>query len=221
MYFNNKTNILIQKDYFHICHIENFIYLCNDKLSFTSIQIIMEEKELSYFRVKTECTVELPTGVLGKKKIEELILATSYTEAEMLVNEIISSLNRTQFGSVSYEIIKTKISDVLFNEILQQEETVKNFCCNFFEEDESTGVGLYNVKVMFITIDEKTAKEKKSTEDYYVPASSNADATNRIYQHLKKTMSDFVIRDTKFDKTEAIYWPLDVHKNKVAAFDLN
>ena len=29
----------------------------------------MEEKERSYFRVKTECTVELPNGALGKKKI--------------------------------------------------------------------------------------------------------------------------------------------------------
>ena len=32
----------------------------------------MEEKELNYFRVKTECIVELPNGALGKKKIEEL-----------------------------------------------------------------------------------------------------------------------------------------------------
>lgn len=55
------------------------------------MQIIMEEKDLNYFRVKTECTVELSDGALAKKKIEELILATSYTEAEMLVNEIISS----------------------------------------------------------------------------------------------------------------------------------
>lgn len=69
----------------------------------------------------------------GQKKIEELILATSYTEAEMLVHEIISSLNRTQFGSVHYEIIKTKISDVLFNDTLAQEQTVKDFYCNFLK----------------------------------------------------------------------------------------
>lgn len=181
----------------------------------------MEEKALSYFRVKTECTVELPNGALAKKKIEELILATSYTETEMLVNEIISSLNRTKFGSVNYEIIKTKISDVLFNDTLAQEESVKDFCCNFFEEDESTGVGLYMVKVMFLTIDEKSGKEKKTVEDYYVPALSNADATEKINKHLGKTMSDFVIRDTKFDKAEAIYWPLDVHKNKVENFALS
>lgn len=181
----------------------------------------MEEKELSYFRVKTECTVELPDHALGKKKIEELILATSYTEAEALVHEIISSLNRTQFGSVNYEIIKTKISDVLFNDTLAQKQTVKDFCCNYFEEDENTGVGLYMVKVMFLTIDERNGKEKKTIEDFYVPALSNADANEKINAHLRKTMSDFVIRDTKFDKAEAIYWPLDVHKNKVDNYMLN
>jgi hypothetical protein len=182
----------------------------------------MEEKTFSYFRIKTECTVEEPNGSLAKKKIEELVLATSYTEAEMLVHEIISSLNRTQFGSVSYEITKTKISDVLYNEILsQQDELLKGFCCNYFEEEETSGEGLYSVKVIFLTLDERTAKEKQTTEVFYVPARSNADATNRISQYLKSNMQDFVIRDCKFDKAEAIYWPLDEHKRKVSEFDQN
>lgn len=214
IYYTKKTNFVIV--------ILNFLctFAATNQVSL-QIQNIMEEKERSYFRVKTECTVELPNGALGKKKIEELILATSYTEAEMLVHEIISSLNRTQFGSVHYEIIKTKISNVLFNDTLAQEQTVKDFCCNFFEEDETSGVGLYMVKVMFLTLDEKSGKEKKTIEDFYVPALSNADANEKINKHLGKTMSDFVIRDTKFDKTEAIYWPLDVHKSKVENFSLS
>lgn len=181
----------------------------------------MEEKTLSYFRIKTECTVENPNGALEKKRIEELILASCYTEAETLVNEIIASLNRTQFGSVNYEIIKTKIPDVIFNEILSQDETIKDFMCNCFEESETSGVGLYAVKVVFFTIDEKTAKEKQTTEVFYIPAESNADATDRISKHLNNTMSEFVIRDAKFDKAEAIYWPLDVHKDKVRQHNLN
>lgn len=184
----------------------------------------MEEKTQSYFRVKTEFFAETaPGGALERKKIEELVLATCYTEVETLVHEIIDSYNRTKFGKVSYEIIKTKVPDVLFNDILAHSEhdSVKGFVCNYFEEDETSGVGLYAVKVIFITIDEKTAKEKQTTEVFYTPAESNADATKRISDHLKKTMSDFVIRDAKFDKAEAIYWPLDVHKDKVRDFDLN
>lgn len=178
----------------------------------------MEEKELSYFRIKTECVVELPDSSLAKKKIEELVLATNYTEAEALTHALIASLNRTQFGSVSYEIIKTKIEDVQFNDVLAQDEAVGNFACNCFAEDESTGVGLYTVKVDFFTVDERTAKEKKTTENYYVPALSNADATDRIERYLGTSTSDFVIRDAKFDKAEAIYWPLDVQKSKTEAF---
>lgn len=181
----------------------------------------MEEKDLSYFRIKTEMLAETPNGALERKKIEELILATSYTEAEVLVHAITQSLNRTQFGHVSYEIIKTKIADVLFNDILTQDEPIQGFMVNCFAEDETSGVGLYSVKVVFITIDEKTAKEKQTTEVFYVPAESNADANRRINEHLKNTMGDYVIRDAKFDKAEAIYWPLDVHKSKVRDFDLN
>lgn len=181
----------------------------------------MEQKELNYYRTKTECTVELPNGQLAKKKIEELVLASSYTEVEALVNEIIYSLNRTQFGSVNYEITKTKISDVLYNDILSQSDDIKNYCCNYFEESDTSGVGLYTVKVIFFTIDEKTAKEKESTEVFYVPAKSNADATDRISKHLEKTTFDYIIRDTKFDKAEAIYWPLDVHKSKIEDYSLS
>ncbi len=183
----------------------------------------MEEKALSFFRVKTEYNKEQSNGALAKTKAEELVLATNYTEAEAVVHSIISTLNRTQFGSVNYEIIKTKIEDVFFNDILAQDEAGfgKDFVCNYFEESENSGVGLYMVKVVFITIDERTAKEKQSVKDFYVPALSNADATARISRTLDKMMVDYVIRDTKFDKAEAIYWPLNIHKEKVENFDLN
>lgn len=181
----------------------------------------MEEiKPMAYFRLKTDYTAENNVGALEKRKVEELILATNYTEAEAMVHEITKTLNRTQFSSVSYEIIKTKISDVLFNDVLHQDEPIRGFCNNYFEEDETSGVGLYAVKILFPTIDEKTAKEKLVAETYYVPAFSNPDANARIKEYLSGSR-DYVIRDTKFDKAEAIYWPLDVHKDKVQEFDNN
>ena len=179
-----------------------------------------QKKPLSYYRVKTECTVENENCALEKKKIEELVLASCYTEAETLLYAITEALNRTRFGSISYEIIKTKISDVVFNEVLTQDEPIKDFAVNCFSEDETSGVGLYSVKVIFFTIDEKSAKEKQTVETLYIPAESNADATERIEKHLKDTMSDFVIRDVKFDKAEAIYWPLEAQKEKTEKFTL-
>lgn len=178
------------------------------------------ERTHYYFRIKTECKVEKPNMELGKKKIEELVYATSYTEAEIMAHELIASLNRSQFGDAIYEIIRTKIDDVLYNSVLVSEGNFPNgFSYNYFEEPETSGVGLYAVSVVYVTIDEKTAREKTTTEVFYVPAKSNSDATERINQHLKDCPTEFIIRDTKFDKVEAIYWPIDVLKAKIEAIN--
>lgn len=181
----------------------------------------MEEKILSYFRIKTEMVREGDDGSLNRQKIEELVLASCYTEVEQLAYQLIMDENRNRFSSVKFEIIKTKIADVLYNDILQTATDANDFVCNFFEESETSGVGLYCVKVVFITCDEKTAKNKKVTELFYVPASSNSDATKRINEHLKGSTADFIIRDTKFDKAEAIYWPSEVYKDKNHSLNFN
>lgn len=183
----------------------------------------MEQKPTgqNYFRIKTEYTKEQENGTLQKTKIEELVLATSYTEAEKVAYKLAELYNRTQFSSISIEIVKDKkINDILFNDILaQDDDQICGMIGNFFEEGESSGTGLYSVAVDFYTLDEKTAKEKKTRETLYTPATSNADATKRIIDHLGKSLADFVIRDTKFDKAEAIYWPTDVHRSKTQEYD--
>lgn len=177
---------------------------------------------LDFYRIKTEWTKECESGELAKIKTEELVLSTSYTEAEKVAYAIAEDQSRTKYGSMNIEIIKTKINDVLFNKILvQDEETTCGLICNFFEESEESGVGLYMVKVIIFTQDEKTGKTKRTTQTFFVPATSNADATKRVEANMEKTMSDFVIRDTRFDKAEAIYWPSDIHQNKVNALDLD
>lgn len=186
----------------------------------------MEKEEiinggLDFYRIKTEWTRERENGELAKVKTEELVMATSYTEAEKVAYAIAEDQQRTRYGSMNIEIIKTKISDVLFNDILAQDsEAVCGLICNYFEESEESGVGLYNIKAIFFTLDEKSGKTKRSTQTFFVPATSNTDATKRVEAELNRTMSDYVIRDTKFDKAEAIYWPADVHQNKVNASDL-
>lgn len=182
----------------------------------------MEQNQtgLSYFRIKTEYTKEQENGTLQKTKIEELVLATSYTEAEKVAYKLAEIYDRTKFSNINIEIIKTKITDVLYNNILEQDEDqVCGMIGNFFSESENSGTGLYSVKTDFFTVDEKTAKEKKTTETFYTPATSNADANNRIIEHLRDTMSDYVIRDAKFDRAEAIYWPTEVHRNKTQEYD--
>jgi len=170
-----------------------------------------------FYRIKTEWVSERDGGNLAKVKTEELVYVSSYTEAEKVAYAIAESENRTQFGSINIEIIKTKITELVYSDVLAQDtDMTSGLICNFFEEDEDTGVGLYCVKVMFIEVDEKTGKEKRSNENIYVPAISNIEAAQYVREYLKKVgeMREFIVRDTKFDKAAAILWPAEVHQEK-------
>lgn len=170
-----------------------------------------------YYRIKTEWLSEKDTGDLMKKKTEELVLASSYAEAEKVAYAIGEDQQRSRFSSIKPEIIRTKIDDILFNDALEHEEgkLIEGLVENYFTESEDTGMGLYAVKVMFIDIDEKTAKEKRTTETIYAPAKTNIDAANFVENYLKGTGRDFTIRDTKFDKAEAIFWPTEIQELKM------
>lgn len=172
----------------------------------------------NYYRIKTVWEGEAKDQSLTKKKSEELVYATSYTEAEKIAHALIEDQQRAKFSdSIEIEIVKTKIEDILYNDILAtQEPLVGGLVCSFFEESDDTGVGLYAVKVMFIEIDEKTAKEKRRYQTIYTPATSNSDANERVRKYLESSVCDYVVRDAKFDKAEAILWPSDIYKSKTA-----
>lgn len=173
------------------------------------------EQVSNFFRIKMEWTREAQDGTLQKAKTEELAYVTSYTEAEKIAYALIQDEDRTKYGSVNFEILKTKISEMLYNETLEHDDVlVGGLVCNYFTEPESSGVGLYSVKVVSTTIDEKSNKEKKETYTIFTPAKSNTDAARRINDHLSGTMTDFIIRDIKFDKAEAILWPTSIQEQK-------
>jgi hypothetical protein len=175
------------------------------------------EEMFNYYRIKTEWLAEKEDGGLMKVKTEELVFASSYTEAEKVAYELTENQSRTQFGSVNIEIVKTKITELLHNDnLVQDNKMVAGLICNYFEETENTGVGIYAVKVMYITLDEKTGKEKRNSETIYTPASSNTAAATYVQNYLKRFETrDFIIRDTKFDNAEAILWPAHIHQQKL------
>lgn len=181
---------------------------------FNLTKVYMKETS-NYYRIKTEWTKEAADGQLQKTKTEELVYATSYSEAEATAYALIESENREKYSDASIEITKTKITEMLYNETLDHDDTLINgLVCNFFSEDEDSGVGIYSVKVMIPELDEKSGKEKMNSETIFTPASSNTDAAERISKHLKNSMQDFIIRDIKFDKAEAILWPPTVQEQK-------
>lgn len=169
----------------------------------------------NYYRIKTVWQGEADDGNLVKKKTEELVYASSYTEAEAVAYALIEQENRARFSTPSFEIVKTKIEEVVYNDILNSDGTLTNGLVNcFFSETDETGIGLYGVKVMFIQIDERSGKEKRTHSTIYVPANSNADASAIVNEYLQNSpeRGDFVVRDAKFDQTSAILWPTDFYK---------
>lgn len=174
---------------------------------------------MNYYRLKTTMVAEKEDGAMEKMTVEELALVNNYTEAEALLYAIAEKHQRNKFGEISYDIVKTKIGDVLWNGSLTSDaELIQNLINVYFEEADDTGVGLYSVKVMFVETDEKTAKEKRTQENIYVPAKSNQDASEAVEQWLRHIGDTryHVVRDVRYDKAESIYWPADTYQYKLS-----
>jgi len=106
------------------------------------------------------------------KKVNEpyLVDALSFTEAEARIIEMITPYISGEFTISAVK--KTKISEIFWNE---------------------SGDRYYMVKVMFITLDEKTAVEKKSASFILVQASDFKNALDTFEKGMNGTMADYEI----------------------------
>ena len=123
------------------------------------------------------------------KKVTEpyLVDALSFTEAEA---RIIEEMTPFISGEVDVNAVKrTKISEIFWDDSADK---------------------WYLVKVAFITIDEKTAQEKKSTSLILVAGNDFKGAYNNFMEGMKGTMADFEI--TSITETPL----MDVYKVKLS-----
>ena len=124
----------------------------------------------------------------GAKKVTEpyLVDALSFTEAEA---RIIEEMTPYISGEFTVSAIKpTKIAEIMWDE---------------------TGDRWYLTKVAFITIDEKTAAEKRSVSQIMVQAANFKNAVARFEEGMKGTMADYEI--VQINETMI----MDVYKMKV------
>lgn len=121
-----------------------------------------------------ECKVryERLTENGAAKKVNEpyLVDALTFTEAESRIIEKITPFISGEFNISAVK--KTRISDIFFKD---------------------GGDRFYMVKVNFITIDEKTGAEKKSSSFILVQASDFAGALNNFEEGMKGTLADYEI----------------------------
>ena len=133
----------------------------------------MRTRNSEWYEVKYQHEQTQEDGT--QKKVTELytVDALSFTEAESKITEEMKLY-------VSGETFIKSITRAPYKEI-------------FFDERESADK-YYKAKLDFITIDEKTEKEKKSTVTYIVQAASLDEAKKNINEVMGKTMIDYDIQ---------------------------
>ena len=110
---------------------------------------------------------------LQKKVVENYTIdALSFTEAEQRIMEEMSSYISGEFNIKDIKIAPYK---------------------EIFFADTDTADRWYKTKLQFITIDEKTEKEKRSNVNYLVNAGTLNGAVKNIDEVMGGTMIDYVI----------------------------
>ena len=132
----------------------------------------MRSRTANWFLCKIRYEKVMEDGL--QKKVTELYVvdALSFTEAEERIIEEMSTY-------ISGEFEVWEIDRAVYKEI-------------FFSDDDMADKW-YKAKLKFITIDEKTEKEKKTTVYYLVQAGSFEGAHRNIDVVMGGTMIDYII----------------------------
>lgn len=131
----------------------------------------MRSKTAKWFETKVRYEKTMEDGALCKVTEINVVDATSFGEAETRILKELGSY-------VSGEMEVVGISIPSYNEV-------------FFDDDDVNSDRWYKAKLQFITIDEKTNKEKKSTVYYLVNAGSIKSAIKNIDKVMGGTMVDY------------------------------
>lgn len=132
----------------------------------------MKSKVSKYYEVKIQYQKTLEDGKEKKVTEQYVVEALSFTEAESRIIE-----EMTPYISGEFDVVSEKIAP--YNEI--------------FLSDKSDDDKWFISKVSFITIDEKTDKEKKQTFRYLVQAATSELALDYTKEMFSHGMSEYCI----------------------------
>lgn len=132
----------------------------------------MRLRTADWFETKIRYEKTMDDGLQKKVTEQYVVDALSFTEAESSITDEMSSY-------ISGEFEVTDIKKALYKEV-------------FFSEADSDDKW-YKAKLQFITIDEKTDKEKRSNVYYLVQASSLQVAVKHIEEVMGTTAIDYAI----------------------------
>ena len=140
----------------------------------------MRSRTAQWFECKIKYEKVMEDG-LQKQVVEQYVVdALSFAEAELRITEEMS-----QYISGEFEV--TDVKKAAYKEV-------------FFDDDNAASDRWYKAKLDFITIDEKTEKEKRSRVTYLVQATNLNRAMKNVDTVMGGTMIDYdaaSISDTK------------------------
>ena len=132
----------------------------------------MKSRVSKFYEVKIQYQKTLEDGKEKKVTEQYVVEALSFTEAESRITE-----EMTSYVDGDFDVVSEKIAP--FSEIFLSDRT----------DDDKWFIS----KVGFITIDEKTAKEKKQTFRYLVQAETSEKAMDYTKEMFSHGMSDYSI----------------------------
>ena len=138
----------------------------------------MKSKVSKYYEVKIQYQKTLEDGKEKNVKEQYVVEALSFTEAESRIIE-----EMTPYISGEFDVVSEKIAP--YNEIFLSDRT----------DDDKWFIS----KVGFITLDERTDKEKKQTFRYLVQAATSElalDYTKEMFSHGMSDYSIEAVQDT-------------------------
>ena len=136
----------------------------------------------TWIEVRARYDKMMENGMVKKVTEPYLADALSCTEAEARVTEELTPFISGEFRISS--VVTTKIAEIFW---------------------DATGDKFYKVKVNFITIDEKTATEKKNASYILVQASSFKEAYDNFIDGMRGTMADYEIEAITETKLVEVY----------------
>jgi len=132
----------------------------------------MRSRTAIWFECKISYEKTMEDGLQKKVNENYVVDALSFTEAEKRIMEEMSNYISGEFTVKDIKIAPYK---------------------ELFFSDDAAADRWYKAKLLFITIDEKTEKEKRSSVNYLVQASTLRGAVNNVDEVMGGTAIDYVI----------------------------
>ena len=155
---------------------------------------MMRSRTATWFECKIRYEKTMEDGMQKKVTEAYVVDALSFSEAEERIIEEMSSY-------ISGEFTVTDIKKAPYGEV--------------FFSDQELADRWYKAKLQFITIDEKTEKEKRSNVNYLVQAGSFNGAVKSIDEVMGSSMIEYVIASV----TETALMDVYEHVAKTAKAD--